>query len=44
VDVKIEVKKANSFNYQLKRSDGSLMYINIKTKKGQKLIEFLKGQ
>jgi hypothetical protein len=44
MEIKIEIKKANTKMYQLKRKDGSLMYIDSSTKKGKKLISFLKGE
>ena len=44
MEVTIEIKKANTITYQLKRSDGTLMYIKSDSKKGKKLIAFLKGQ
>jgi|TARA_R110000772_G_scaffold40423_1_gene94637 hypothetical protein len=42
--VTIEIKKANTITHQIKRSDGTFMYIKSDSKKGKKLIDFLKGQ
>jgi hypothetical protein len=44
MEVTINIKKANSKMYRLKRSDGAIIYLDSNIKKQKKTIDFLEGK
>jgi hypothetical protein len=43
MEVKLNIKRANHKMYRLKRSDGSIIYLDSTIKKQKKIIDFIEG-